>query len=101
MTIGEFKAWFEGYTESADVLDLPDLDRIREKLTEVVAPGEVVVTQLWPPISIPTIFPAVQPNVPWEPFIVTTSGGTIQCDPSWDFNFSWDADCNNTPRQVD
>ena len=65
MTISEFKAWFEGYTEGHDMLGDPlDVDRIREKLAEVVD-----FTYTSTPISIPTIFPAVTSSwdLGWNP----------------------------------
>lgn len=34
MTLEEFKAWFEGFTEGKDTFTLEDLQRIREKLAE-------------------------------------------------------------------
>ncbi len=86
MTIGEFKAWFDGWTEgnSDRVWMEDDIERIKEKLAEVVdftyTSTPITITPI-PTISIPTIFFPACP--------APNTGGTISCDPSWDLGTPW------------
>lgn len=69
MTISEFKAWFDGFTESMGETDTPTLEqwqRIKEKLQEVAARAPFTFPWTAPvPAIIPTPFTPTYPT--WEP----------------------------------
>ena len=74
MTIAEFKAWFDGYTQGGG----KDVEAVKAKLAEVCEP----LTITYPTVPIPT-WPTT-PTYPWNPtpWIVwtepsTTSGTTF------------------------
>jgi len=59
MTINEFKAWLDGYVEAEG----NDINRVKEKLNEIVAPFEVP--------GVYPIDPCIRP-MPTYPWTVTT-----------------------------
>src|SRR3990172_7438974 len=75
MTLDEFKAWFDGYTEAGGT----DVSRVKEKLAEVftlqpfpntipwINPGLIPLS----PITIPSPYPWINPGlIPLSPITI-------------------------------
>jgi hypothetical protein len=86
MTIGEFKAWFEGYCETGDMIEEICEGRIQEQLDKVVefaapAPFWYVNTPITPnPPPVPWIS---SPTITWKGNTQGLNGSEWQM---WDLN---------------
>ena len=66
MNLNEFKFWFDGFTDGKDTLSNEDMEKIRQKLTEVIETSKVSDYPSYPNIPL-TPIPVYPAGPYWDP----------------------------------